>query len=331
MKNYINLTNFNKEELDEFLTLIQDEKEALKYLDDIPTIGFDNYTFKYICKNNNWILTSLIYFVTGIDLRNEKYTLTDAELLSGINLKTQICDFYINSSNRTYDYGIDIESDQRRLSKDNLFDRALLSACKIYVGLHKKKENYSNRKRSIIIYFLNDKYAKNASKKKNPLITTKLVDIDTNPQVLHDNIIIYRINVKEAIKYGFKTNFKNDKILIEALEVLSTNDVDKYLNSKHEVIKTMAEEIKKVNADKVEHRNAILEEIHELRYDLDMGTMYRDGKEDGLSEGEAEGRKKQLEETIKTLFLNGLSKDNISKYLNLSTEYIDEVMKKIEI
>ena len=158
------------------------------------------------------------------------------------------------------------------------------------------------------------------------------MDIDTNPQVLHDNIIIYRINVKEAIKYGFKTNFKNDKILIEALEVLSTNDVDKYLNSKHEVIKTMAEEIKKVNADKVEHRNAILEEIHELRYDLDMGTMYRDGKEDGLIEGKniglTEGRKEQLEETIKTLFLNGLSKDNISKYLNLSTEYIDEVINK---
>ena len=101
----------------------------------------------------------------------------------------------------------------------------------------------------------------------------------------------------------------------------------------------MAEEIKKVNADKVEHRNAILEEIHELRYDLDMGTMYRDGKEDGLIEGKnigliegkTEGRKEQLEETIKTLFLNGLSKDDISKYLNLSTEYIDEVMKKIEI
>ena len=94
----------------------------------------------------------------------------------------------------------------------------------------------------------------------------------------------------------------------------------------------MAEEIKKVNADKVEHRNAILEEIHELRYDLDMGTMYRDGKEDGLIEGKniglTEGRKEQLEETIKTLFLNGLSKDNISKYLNLSTEYIDEVINK---
>ena len=94
----------------------------------------------------------------------------------------------------------------------------------------------------------------------------------------------------------------------------------------------MAEEIKKVNADKVEHRNAILEEIHELRYDLDMGTMYRDGKEDGLIEGKniglTEGRKEQLEETLKTLFLNGLSKDDISKYLNLSTEYIDEVINK---
>ena len=32
MKNYINLTNFNKEELDEFLTLIQDEKEALLFI-----------------------------------------------------------------------------------------------------------------------------------------------------------------------------------------------------------------------------------------------------------------------------------------------------------
>ena len=363
MAKYIDLSKLTKEEIDDILRRM-DNNEVIEELKLMPTIGFDDVTFKLICKKKKEILLNLIYFVTDIKLNIDDCQFSDAELVDGINLKTQICDFYISASNGSYKYGIDIESEQKTNTTDKgLFARALLTASKIYTNLHEKSKIYKDNKRCIVIYFYNDKYNQRKTLNRHPVIKTKLVDVNLKSRDEHDNITLYRINVREAKKYGFKNDIKNDKILVEALKVLSTREVDKYLDSEYEVIKTMAEEIKKVNENEVEHMNSIMKELAELRYDMDMGSAYYGGVEEGHKKGVEEGIKQGKEEGIKqglkqgkeegikqglkqgkeegikqgkeegkrdivsALYESGLSIDELAKRLNMSTKQIEGLLK----
>ena len=121
-------------------------------------------------------------------------------------------------------------------------------------------------------------------------------------------------------------------MLIEALEVLSTKNIDKYLNSRYEVIKTMATEIKKVNDSMVDHMNSVMQELAELRHDMDLGSSYREGHKEGLKEGHEtglkEGLKKGTKEIISTLYKSGLTVQELAKRLNMSEEEVENLLKQ---
>ena len=125
----------------------------------------------------------------------------------------------------------------------------------------------------------------------------------------------------------------------------------------------MAEEIKKVNENEVEHMNSIMKELAELRYDMDMGSAYYGGVEEGHKKGVEEGIKQGKEEGIKqglkqgkeegikqglkqgkeegikqgkeegkrdivsALYGSGLSIDELAKRLNMSTKQIEGLLK----
>ena len=314
----INLGDCTEREIIELTNSIKTNKDKT-LLERIKTIGFDNYAFKLICKRKKSILVFLIEAVTGLKLNMDDYQLTDAELLSGIKLKSQICDIYVKTTNTSLNYGIDVESEQKtNLTQESLFDRAVLSASKIYADLHYEGDSYKNDKRSIVIYFCNDKYNRHTKLDKEPFTTTKLVDLDIKPQVIHDNITIYRINVKEAIAYGFKNRIKNDTILVEALEVLSSDNIEKFIDSKDEVIKAMAEEIKKINSNKEDHKSSVLEELAEIRHEMDLGNTYRDGRK--------EGEKAKEKELISKALSKGLSEKEVAALFDISIEEVKRVL-----
>ena len=314
----INLGKCSEREIIELTNSIKANKDKT-LLERIKTIGFDNYAFKLICKRKKEILVFLIEAVTGLNLNIDDYQIYDAELLSGIKLKSQICDIYVKTTNTSLKYGIDIESEQKtNLTQESLFDRAVLSASKIYADLHYEGDNYKSDKRSIVIYFCNDKYNRDTKLNKEPFTTTKLVDLDIKPQIIHDNITIYRINVKEAIAYGFKNRIKNDTILVEALKVLSSDNVEKFIDSKDEVIKAMAEEIKKINSNKEDHKSSVLEELAEIRHEMDLGNTYRDGRK--------EGEKAKEKELISKALSKGLSEKEVAALFDISIEEVKRVL-----
>ena len=93
----------------------------------------------------------------------------------------------------------------------------------------------------------------------------------------------------------------------------------------------MAEEIKKVNENEVEHMNSIMKELAELRYDMDMGSAYYGGVEEGHKKGVEEGIKQGKEEgkrdIVSALYESGLSIDELAKRLNMSTKQIEGLLK----
>lgn len=80
----------------------------------------------------------------------------------------------------------------------------------------------------------------------------------------------------------------------------------------------MAEEIRKINFNKEEHKSSVLEELAEIRHEMDLGNTYRDGRK--------EGEKAKEKEMISTMYSNGLSIDDIAKYLKMDLEDVKRVL-----
>ena len=54
---------------------------------------------------------------------------------------------------------------------------------------------------------------------------------------------------------------------------------------------------------------------------------HEEGKAEGIAQGKAEGKAEEKNENIKTMFKNGLSQEDIAKFLSLDIEYVKEVLK----
>jgi len=52
------------------------------------------------------------------------------------------------------------------------------------------------------------------------------------------------------------------------------------------------------------------------------------GEAEGRAKGRAEGKAEARAESIRTMYKNGLSIEDISKYLNLDINYVKEVLSK---
>ena len=78
----------------------------------------------------------------------------------------------------------------------------------------------------------------------------------------------------------------------------------------------MAEEIKRINAYESEHKNSVLEELVAIRHEMDLGNTYRDG---------AKAKEKEM---ISTMYSNGLSIDDIAKYLKMDLEDVKRILSQ---
>ena len=303
-------------------------------------IGFDDLAFKKIFKKHINLLNYLVSLVTGIDFSNDKFELIDSELDDGIDIKGSRCDLHIKVKNNIY-YDIDVETQQYYLRKDEYYDRAIFTACKMYTSLHDFGEKYDGNKQAIVIYFYNDKYDK-YRQDDVPFLKTQFVDYNLDIPITHNNIIIYRINVKAALKKGFDEKMKDGKILLEILSVLSTFKVDDYVGSRNGAIHIMADEIRKMNVDEKEKMRIFLRELHEGQDRISEGYAYRDGLEKGIEQGIEKGIEQGIEKGIEQgteqtisrdinlMFEAGLSAEKIADILKLDIEDVNKRLKKNE-
>ena len=71
-------------------------------------------------------------------------------------------------------------------------------------------------------------------------------------------------------------------------------------------------------------------------YEAEQEREKKEAREEGLAEGIAEGKaqgiaegsKAKLNENIKTMKSNGLSNEEIAKYLSIDLKYVNEVLKE---
>ena len=297
--------------------------EIEKLIKKSPIIGFDDYPFKKIFKNHPDYLNLLVSSITGIDFSNEHFVISDTTFKSGLNLKGTICDLFVKVNNMSYEYGIDIESQQYAYQEEVYYDRALTSACNIYLNLHPKGEAYNNQKRAIVIYLFNNKYKLKEMNEARPMTISKFIDYVDKDKIIktRDNITIYSVNVNSVIKNGFETKISNDKIIVEMFKVLSASKLQKYLNSKMEVISTMAKEIKYINEQ--ERVNAMALSLAEVKENFDKTMPYVYGRADGL----AEGRNETLTSNINSMHEAGLDSKEISRLLKMDSKDVEKYMK----
>ncbi len=63
------------------------------------------------------------------------------------------------------------------------------------------------------------------------------------------------------------------------------------------------------------------------KQELEQYTLLNAAKKEGHEEGKAEGKAEEKIENIKTMFKNGLSQEDIAKFLSLDIDYVKEVLK----
>ena len=80
----------------------------------------------------------------------------------------------------------------------------------------------------------------------------------------------------------------------------------------------MAEEIKKINSNKEDHKSSVLEELAEIRHEMDLGNTYRDGRK--------EGEKAKEKELISKALSKGLSEKEVAALFDISIEEVKRVL-----
>ena len=177
-------------------------------------------------------------------------------------------------------------------------------------------------KKSIVIFiYLYDIPGDDAIQKTN------LHNNSTN--VEYDNLILYSVSLAKISK--------DSKIELErALKLLSEKDLTSYKDDKSKVIKEAANmlegysksELAQIKRD--EERKRQFEENMKLyvaeRNGIEKGEAK--GRAEGIAEGKVEGKAEERAESIRTMYKNGLSIEDISKYLSLDINYVKEVLSK---
>ena len=77
-----------------------------------------------------------------------------------------------------------------------------------------------------------------------------------------------------------------------------------------------------------ESERAIIMEMHRKREDFERRHQLHFAEEKGKAEGKAEGASETLVNNIKTMHSNGLSEEDIAKFLSLDIEFVKDALNK---
>ena len=137
-----------------------------------------------------------------------------------------------------------------------------------------------------------------------------------NSNEIEDKILAVLCNIDDENRYI--------NAIINELLTLNENERKDYIKK----LLSMSRYRKNINTKLI---NAIKEKVMPITIDIKNDPYYEEGIKEGLKEGLKKGIKqglqKGLEKSIKVLLEVGLSKEDISKKLNISINEIDEILK----
>ena len=276
--------------------------------------AMNDYMFKEIFTDKN-IIAAYVNKYANLNLDPNELEEVRLEHKGSIKAKGTRFDVRIKSDK----YGINLEAqnykvydvvDDEVVSYTEYQDnRKIHYASQIHSELYKSGDTYGKRKQTIVLFFLN--YMIDGPYLQN----TKLRTIELDKEL--DQIHIIEIALPNAIRDG--------KIKVEELEVLTTVEPEKYLNS-NTIAKEVAKKVMALNSNEIARAEARLEEENEK--DLKAMKAYSEklgeirGREEGIQVGREEGR----EEGIRTGFNEAnLANARKMKELGLDIETIISV------
>ena len=137
-----------------------------------------------------------------------------------------------------------------------------------------------------------------------------------NSNDIEDKILAVLCNIQDENRYI--------NAIINELLALNENKRKDYIKK----LLSMSRYRKSINEKLI---NAIKEKVMPITIDIKNDPYYEEGIKEGIKKGIKEGIKLGLEKSIKVLLEIGLSKEEISKKLNLTIKEIDEILKESDV
>lgn len=281
--------------------------------------GFNNYIFKEIFGKNKERFRMLIKLLIKEDFPDSELELISTSRKEMMESKGIDADILASFNNVKEDTKImvDVEAQNYFMSEMGLIRRQAHYASLLFSGMYESGDNtyYSKDRKLIEIYLITEKLNNGIGITKTTLHTG-----ETGKD--YDVFCFYNVYVEEIIKKLEKT--KNDDILLlELLKLLKSDNVDSFKKSKNKMIREVADMVYKLNQSFEDRAKAIME----------MKAAEREGlvkfwaREEGIEIGKKDGIEIGQKMSIKALYSNGMSKEDIAKNLSLELSYVEEVLK----
>ena len=315
----------------------------------LQAIGLTDFYFKELCKQRKDYLVFILNGICNLNLKESDIEFTDTEERDLCTLKTINYDIKVISDVISIDIEAQISLNSKEKNENGEYIYDISRSFYYLSALHSRgydyKEKGYNKRKSIVVFIYKYDIPGNDAIQK-----TGLHNYSTN--VDYDDMLIYSVSLEKI----------SDSSIIEldrALKLLSSFDMEPYLNDKSNLIKEAAvmlcdydkseraqmerdarnkqelEYYTRINAATKEGLEKGLAEGLEkgLAEGLEKGKEegIAQGREEGIAQGREEGKKvgERLakEEMIKTMYSNGFNAESIAKALSLDLEYILSILK----
>ena len=305
----------------------------------------DFYNVKFTCMNDAMFkmifkdkdnLAFYLNKITKHDFKASEISEISNEIKTSINNKGILYDVSVSIDNRIY---VDFEA-QNDIRKPDSFKRRMVHySSALYSRLFDRGSTYDEDHKSIVIFLVNDKNENGRD--------YEIIQFQNQYNDLYDMQYIYKINIPKFIN-NFKPKTEDDKLLLEGLKLLISEECEEFTKSNNQDIRRVAEQIMSLNNDEKARLAMEMQAIRELHDRLEREAEIKEAKEkartEGLAEGKAEGlaeglaqgkvegltqgKAEALDNNIKTMHKNGADIEMIAKLLNMDINKVKEILNK---
>ena len=307
----------------------------------LQAIGLTDFYFKELCLKRKDYLVFILNGICNLNLKESDILFTNTEERDLCTLKTINYDIKVISTDIKIDIEaqISLNSKEKNENGEYIYDisRSFYYLSVLHSRVYDYKEKGYNKRKSIVVFIYKYDIPGNDAIQK-----TGLHNYSTN--VDYDDMLIYSVSLEKIMD-------RSKMELDRALKLLSSFDMEPYLNDKSNLIKEAA--VMLCDYDKSERAqmerdarnkqeleyytriNAATKEGLEkgLAEGLEKGLAegrekgLAQGREEGIAQGREEGSKQTQKEMISLMHESGMSKEDIARILKMDLSKVEDILK----
>ena len=294
---------------------------------DLNRLAISDTLFKNVFRDKS-ILCDYVNAICNLDLKEDNLEIMPIEIKENGYKRGVRLDIRFQEVNGNKVTQANLEA-QTSMPEHTIFDnRKIYYAAALYKDAFDSGDSFSKEVYSRTIFFiLEDKKLQGSPIKKT-------IMYEEHDGVKHNQIEIYEIYIKNLMCANVESLSEYDKILIEITSVLVDNDYSIYQLSANKIVKKVvdkimimtAEEQKRISEEMSRQFAEEMQSINQEYINIGKAEGIEIGKAEGIEIGKAEGNSEQLHKNVLSMHKNGLSNEDISKYLELSLEEVEEIL-----